>query len=133
YPVPSSHESLDWLRLHGAEAGLASCGVCHTRESCATCHVGPPPEPVARLAPLRAGGAPGAAVARRQPESHAAPLFATAHGQLALARPGSCAACHERARFCGACHEGGAASAGGSGAMLARDGDPVTPRRAGAP
>ena len=105
YPVPDSHLDESWETQHGAAASAAACGTCHTRESCAGCHTTAALPVIAQLAGRAEAAAPGAAVARRPPASHASAFFATAHGPLAGTRPQSCATCHDRSRFCGACHE----------------------------
>ena len=107
YPVPASHLDPEWERRHGAAASRTSCGTCHTRESCTACHTGRLPEAAASLASGREAAAPGVVVPRRMPPSHSSAFFATQHGPAAMARPQSCASCHDRVRFCGACHEPG--------------------------
>jgi hypothetical protein len=104
-----------WIEAHGAAASAASCGACHTRESCATCH---DPRtirsPMARIADLPSRAdvvAPGVATTRRAPASHASPFFATQHAAAAATRPESCASCHTQARFCEGCHLSGVAAA----------------------
>jgi hypothetical protein len=102
YPEPADHDT-DWLRAHGAVASAAECGACHTRETCTTCHTGPPPSPVPALASAAATSAPGAEVDRFAPDAHYDPSFLTAHGVAAAAEPTSCAGCHTRAS-CEDCH-----------------------------
>jgi hypothetical protein len=130
YPVPASHLDPAWERRHGQVAEPQTCGTCHTRESCTTCHATPLPPAIAALPRAAEAAAPGALVLRRAPESHASPFFDTQHGALAAARPQSCATCHDRARFCGVCHEPGAPAAwNGARAGIAVD----TPRPPPAP
>lgn len=105
YPLPETHADRDWERVHGSAASVAACGTCHARESCTNCHRAQAPQPVLQLARARDVAAPGVAVRRMLPESHESAFFATSHGPLASARPESCTSCHERARFCGACHQ----------------------------
>ncbi len=109
YSLPDSHRDPEWELRHGASASRTSCGTCHTRESCVTCHETSAPAAVASLPSGRDASAPGVVVSRRMPASHASPFFVTGHGSIATARPQSCATCHERVRFCGACHEPGSA------------------------
>jgi hypothetical protein len=117
YPAPESHLDPEWERQHGGVASAASCGTCHTRDSCTTCHVPPGPTVVSQLASARHAAAPGALVQRTRPESHSSTFFATMHGPLAATRPPSCAICHEQRSFCATCHEpGGTAAATGPGA-----------------
>jgi hypothetical protein len=111
YPLPDSHRDVDWETAHGAAATPADCGTCHTRESCTGCHAGGAASVVMQLASAREAAAPGAAVVSRLPASHASAFFRTAHGSLAAARPQSCATCHDRTGFCGACHEPSGSSA----------------------
>lgn len=104
YPAPESHVRDDFLGTHGRDLEPAECSTCHTRESCTTCHVeeGAPPA----LAQLPSGEdvrAPGAAVERREPESHASPWFVEDHEATAAAGDGSCAACHAES-WCADCH-----------------------------
>jgi hypothetical protein len=111
YPVPASHLDTEWERLHGREATPAACATCHTRDSCASCHGATLPPAAARLPRAADAAAPGAAIPRTMPSSHASASFATMHGPLASARPESCTSCHERSRFCGTCHQQNAAPA----------------------
>jgi hypothetical protein len=111
YPLPASHLDPNWERLHGHAASPAACATCHTQDSCTSCHLAPLPPAIAALPRARDVSASGAAIARRAPESHASPFFATRHGPLAVARPQTCATCHERRRFCADCHEPGTGSA----------------------
>ncbi|MEX1184891.1 MAG: hypothetical protein WEF86_16920 [Gemmatimonadota bacterium] len=104
YPVPASHLEPGWERQHGDIASAASCGSCHTRESCTTCHEPPAPAPIAQLASADDVVAPGVVVRRGKPASHASPFFATTHGPLAATRPQSCAVCHEQNELCATCH-----------------------------
>ena len=104
YPVPASHRRDDFLSEHGRRLDPAECSTCHTRESCTTCHTGSAPEGVGRLASRSEVEAPGAAVERKAPESHASPFFAADHGAQASAAPGTCTSCHAEAT-CTGCHE----------------------------
>jgi hypothetical protein len=107
YPVPESHLHPRWETIHGRIASAAECSTCHTRESCQTCH----DEPGTRATRLagelpsrRQVEAPGVVLAGRAPASHASPWFATRHGEVASTRRETCATCHARTTFCGACH-----------------------------
>jgi hypothetical protein len=104
-PVPPSHRASGFLRVHGREAQRASatCAVCHTRESCASCHVGAPPRVIAALAPAGPERAPGAHVTRTPPVTHTQPFREGGHGPDANARPTTCETCHVRST-CLECH-----------------------------
>lgn len=104
YPVPDRHRDEDFLETHGRDLEPAECSTCHTRESCTSCHAeeDAPPD-LARLPSGDEGRAPGAAVERRDPESHASPWFVEDHEALAAAGGGTCAACHTES-WCADCH-----------------------------
>jgi hypothetical protein len=104
YPKPPSHETSMFGRVHGETASAAECSACHTRESCSTCHVGRPPAEVAVLPSAAATTAPGVALEREAPLTHAAPSFAVEHGPLAAADGAACSQCHT-ANACADCHE----------------------------
>lgn len=110
FPRPASHSAPDFVSTHGALARQASgtCATCHSRESCARCHVN-----AATLQPIAALGS-DARVARLVrgkpavyplPASHRQPEFATSHGALARANAQTCATCHAQPS-CRACHTG---------------------------
>jgi hypothetical protein len=120
YPVPASHLDAAWELRHGvAAASPQACATCHTRDSCSTCHLAPRPAAIVALPSRADAAAPGAPVARSLPASHASLFFDTGHGPTATARPASCTTCHERGRFCGACHEPGAGPAPAAAAYTA--------------
>jgi len=107
--APASHRTTTFLSTHGATArhAPASCTSCHTQESCVTCHVGT--SQVAAAIPRRQpGSGMGAVVVRRPPASHG-PDFALGHGDVAAAKPATCAGCHVRAD-CLNCHRPDAGS-----------------------
>ncbi|HUF67997.1 MAG TPA: hypothetical protein VMM79_05035 [Longimicrobiales bacterium] len=111
YFTPPSHQTGEWLWQHGAEAATpASCSSCHTRDTCASCHIDSPPVEVAALPAASHVQAQGVSVRRAAPESHASPVFGTSHAWLAETSPRSCSACHGRTE-CAACHDA-AANAG---------------------
>jgi predicted CXXCH cytochrome family protein len=110
FPKPSSHAAPDFITTHGALApgSVATCATCHSRESCARCHVN-----AATLGPI-AALASDARVARivadkpavyPVPPSHRLTDFATVHGALARANIQTCATCHAQPS-CFACHIG---------------------------
>ena len=107
--VPPSHRAEDFLRTHGrdAERRGATCATCHTRESCASCHVGAVPRSVTALPAAAEGRAPGAHLTRTPPPSHTRE-FRERHGAEANARPASCETCHTRST-CLQCHRPDAA------------------------
>ncbi len=110
--APPSHGAPDFLQRHGKqeERTPQTCAVCHTRESCVTCHVG---QPTLALAMHTAGPGrgPGATVKRVRPASHGDD-FTNRHGPVASAAPKSCSVCHARAD-CLDCHRPNAASTPG--------------------
>ncbi len=110
--APVSHGAPDFLPQHGQMARRTPerCAVCHTRESCVTCHVGKPEATLAMHA-AGPGRGLGASVERRRPASHGDD-FTNRHEPVASAAPKSCAVCHARAD-CLACHRPDAASAPG--------------------
>lgn len=110
FPQPSSHAAPDFVTAHGtlATRSVATCATCHSRESCARCHVN-----AATLGPI-AALANDARVARMLvgkpivypvPASHRLAGFATTHGALARANIQTCATCHAQPS-CLACHTG---------------------------
>lgn len=101
--APASHADPRFLRRHGGEArkDASRCAVCHTQESCSTCHVGSPAS-VGAIPTAAPGRGPGAAVRRERPASHGVD-FSRTHAQPASARPQSCAGCHARPD-CLSCH-----------------------------
>jgi hypothetical protein len=107
YPVPDSHLRPDWEVRHGDVSSVAECSTCHTRDGCLTCHQEPASRAtrtIAQLPARRAVEAPGVVLARRAPESHASPWFATRHGEVAVTRRETCSTCHARTNLCVACH-----------------------------
>ncbi|HKG92613.1 MAG TPA: hypothetical protein VKA84_12000 [Gemmatimonadaceae bacterium] len=68
YPVPASHRAPDFHVDHGrlARAGVATCGSCHARASCASCHIGRGAQDVIRRLPApEPGSAAGVRLERR--------------------------------------------------------------------
>lgn len=107
YPVPPSHLQPDFEVEHGMLVGEQSCATCHTRDSCASCHLPPLPEGARDLPERRSVQAPGVVLDAQAPASHASPFFMEDHTSLAAADPQSCASCHTRP-FCTQCHEAAA-------------------------
>jgi hypothetical protein len=101
--APPSHDAPSFLSRHGAAArrAPAQCGTCHTRESCAACHVGT--SRVAAALPARGPGrGVGAIIERRRPAFHGAD-FTRGHAAMAARTPATCAGCHVQAD-CLECH-----------------------------
>ncbi|HKK27888.1 MAG TPA: cytochrome c3 family protein [Gemmatimonadota bacterium] len=109
FPRPRWHERPDFILVgHGERASrsVASCSVCHARESCSRCHLnGAALDPVRALAPDSrvAGLVSGRAGEWPAPPSHAASGWEYLHGERARAAIGTCANCHAAAS-CAACH-----------------------------
>ena len=110
FPKPPSHDAPDFIATHGAIAArsIATCAVCHARESCARCHVNAATQPAiaslahdARVARLTRGESAVYPV----PDSHRRPGFIAEHGALARANVQTCATCHAQPS-CRACHTG---------------------------
>jgi len=109
YPIPASHAASDWQERHSeaARANIATCATCHTQQSCRSCHVSPPPDPIPELAPGRAQAssvhqAQGVVLVRQPPSNHTA-TFAEDHKALAAAATTTCATCHTQDQ-CITCH-----------------------------
>ena len=105
YFLPASHREPEWVQRHGgpAQAQIADCAACHTRESCMSCHAQQLPRAAANLPRRAAVAAPGVSTTIKAPPTHATPLFEVEHGNLASARPQSCRGCHARTE-CEKCH-----------------------------
>ncbi|MGE0441719.1 MAG: cytochrome c3 family protein [Gemmatimonadales bacterium] len=101
---PATHQAIDFGRSHAAEAGKKgeACVTCHTRESCAACHVGAPATAIRSLYAAAEGRAVGALVDRKKPASHSV-QFTNDHAALATSQERSCATCHVRTQ-CLECH-----------------------------
>jgi len=99
---PPTHAKSDFATRHLAASGdVATCSVCHARESCARCHGERSSlAPVERLErdPRVARLVAGKAATR----IHRA-RFRDAHAVRAAADPASCAGCHAQ-RVCSDCH-----------------------------
>lgn len=107
-PEPPSHESAGFLEeVHGrlAASEPERCVVCHTRESCATCHVDAQSRREVQAMPR---AQPQLQLPRREaryfePPSHQDPDWLQEHGEPAEADISECAACHTR-ESCLTCH-----------------------------
>ena len=108
FTTPPSHAEPRFLQtLHGelARTEPLRCAVCHTRETCASCHVdAATKEEIQRI--------PAAQAARRLPvpearyfvpESHRETAWIEAHGKAARSEIATCAGCHTR-DSCQTCH-----------------------------
>lgn len=109
-PRPPSHDDPNFLTTHGpaARASIASCAICHARESCERCHVGASITPSIatlasdpRIAPLQRGKAPVYAT----PADHRGTQFVLTHATASRQAPQRCAVCHAR-ESCQTCHTG---------------------------
>ena len=103
-PVPASHAAPGFLRTHGRDAQRANagCAICHTRESCTSCHIGAQPRTIAALPAAGPGRSAGALLTRAAPSTHTRE-FRERHGADANARPATCETCHTRST-CLECH-----------------------------
>jgi hypothetical protein len=108
FPKPASHDAKDFLAKHGPtdSTSVARCAICHTRESCARCHMNA--GTTAQITALGSNPVVAQAIAGKPanypvPASHAAADFASTHGASATANPASCANCHAQAS-CATCH-----------------------------
>ncbi|MCU0620665.1 MAG: hypothetical protein MUC69_04085 [Gemmatimonadales bacterium] len=93
--VPATHKPVGFMTTHGRgldKAGAKQCSVCHTAESCQSCHLVPPAK--VRLLPASGPGrAKGASLERKRPANHGRD-FTDGHGSLADGAPQNCAGCH---------------------------------------
>lgn len=106
--MPSDHESGEFIRgLHGelAEANLARCATCHTRERCESCHVDASAVAAIGQMPAAQGtvarSLPTFAAHYPVPPSHTEDDFLFEHGGAASRM--QCATCHTR-DDCLSCH-----------------------------
>ena len=104
YPLPTTHDTPQWLQSHGAQASLAACGTCHTRSSCTVCHQDAPPSAALALPTPDEARAPGVETHRSSPASHNSTFFAADHGAAAGSEATACANCHTGA-YCADCHQ----------------------------
>lgn len=109
-PRPTWHDEPRFLSTHGTLAAeqTSTCATCHTRESCARCHLNAAtlqPIPLLGSDPRVAQLVRGKPSVYLVPQSHRAEGFAEKHGGLARANIQSCATCHAQAG-CRACHTG---------------------------
>jgi predicted CXXCH cytochrome family protein len=114
FPRPPSHEAPDFLLAHAPGAQqLATCAVCHARESCERCHANAdrlaevtalPRD--ARVALLERGREPVYPL----PPSHLAAGWGWGHGDAARSEPERCSNCHTQPS-CQGCHAAGPALA----------------------
>jgi hypothetical protein len=109
-PRPVWHNDVRFLSTHGALAleRTSTCATCHTRESCARCHLN-----ASTLQPIPSLGSDQriAQLVRNKPavylvpQSHREPEFTEGHGGMARANIQSCSSCHAQAS-CRTCHTG---------------------------
>lgn len=110
FPKGPDHEDPDFVLVHGriASQGTETCATCHTRDSCARCHLNA--EQVPAIAGLGTDARVAALVAGRpgvwpKPASHEAQDWAFSHFEQARASIETCANCHAR-QSCETCHSG---------------------------
>lgn len=112
-PKPSSHDAARFAAEHAVSPGEAQvqCATCHTRDSCARCHVNAGElaaisqlQPDVRMAAV-VGGKPATYLT---PADHASAAWAGAHGRAATANTARCASCHAQPS-CTVCHIGSSA------------------------
>jgi hypothetical protein len=108
FPVPESHQVPGFLSDHAPETpiDLASCGICHARNTCERCHVNADRveaivalERDERVAALEVGKAAEYPL----PESHTAPGWSWDHGSTASLETARCSNCHTQPS-CTECH-----------------------------
>jgi hypothetical protein len=103
WPRPASHDDPAWMQEHGAHIeSLASCGNCHTRRSCETCHR-EDLDTFDALPQATDAGPNGVSIARVKPADHHA-WFARDHAAAAASAAPNCATCHAPS-FCETCHD----------------------------
>jgi hypothetical protein len=111
FPKPAWHDARDFASTHGkvAEPQVASCSICHARETCERCHAN-----ADRLSLITSLSRDGriAVLEEGRPARYAAPSshqdgdWRERHGATALVSSASCANCHTRPS-CEKCHTGG--------------------------
>lgn len=109
-PKPPSHNVDRYLLKHNPDkdTDVSMCAICHTRESCARCHVNAADVkaitsllPDARVAAmLRGKGA-----TYLTPDDHRADSWSSSHGRTASSNTRRCGACHAQPS-CTVCHTG---------------------------
>lgn len=109
YPAPASHNDEDWSLTHGgsAQRESTSCANCHTRPSCAGCHLGGTGKAQSVIASLPVpdrAATTGVTRAALTSTFHPADI-ARRHGNLAATGKVACAACHAQTT-CASCHAG---------------------------
>jgi hypothetical protein len=102
---PPSHDS-NYVFAHGPEATSATCAFCHTRESCASCHVNA--GQVEAIRRMDSDARVASLVREREirypvPPGHRAAGFTRGHGLEARQGGATCASCHTR-ESCLTCH-----------------------------
>ncbi len=115
YPHPPDHDDPDFIRTHGllAGTGLPRCAICHTKETCETCHLnGADLAPVRELAADERARLQAERITPRwpKPDDHDAAWVRT-HGVAANLSVAGCASCHVQSG-CTECHGEGAVAGG---------------------
>jgi len=125
FPRPPSHEADAFILGHGRDPlDIATCAVCHARESCARCHLDP--SRVSEIGQLSADARiaeleEGKDGEWPEPASHEAVDWVFEHGLEAGAASATCSNCHAEAS-CRTCH--GAASIAAIEALPSPDDGP---------
>ncbi len=109
-PKPPSHADARFAGNHAVSPAdvQLQCATCHTRDSCARCHVNA--SDVVAINQLQPDARMAAAVRGKPavyltPDDHTGERWASAHGRLATANVARCASCHAQPS-CTTCHIG---------------------------
>ena len=129
YPKPASHDAVGFATMHAdlANATNATCGNCHARASCQTCHLTlGAREAIGRLPNPKAGVGPQGVQLRRANQLQILynvsfrslegagkvtivhvhpPDFMKSHNAAAASANANCQSCHVQ-RYCADCHDG---------------------------
>jgi len=106
WPTPDNHQDLTWRVQHGSMAASdpASCGNCHSQQSCEGCHGDEAVSWMPALPVSHSDGPQGALIEEKAPPQHV-PGFEFTHGDMVGSRGTDCMACHIP-DDCSSCHEG---------------------------
>lgn len=109
YPLPESHEAVEWGWDHGDMAleEPARCSNCHTRPTCTECHqeAGTSAEVIGSL-PLRDPAGPPGVDLEGAAETVHPDDFEDRHGSWAATESVTCQECHRNEQYCSDCHAG---------------------------
>jgi len=111
---PAEHSRTDFIREHQQLARLsdASCGVCHTQESCTDCHNGselvkvdvPGRDLMSQYSPRLSAIDRGQGMTLTKVHDL---NFRFTHGIAAKGKAMECQTCHSNEQFCSVCHQAG--------------------------